>query len=209
MTHQLADSRCQRLFPHPVLNSKHASLEQITLGAMGLLGGILRDSPSLLSKCKVRISGVVGGYHQRITGECSSNAKLLLRPVKVRKSMSRRRSYKSSKPSGRAKDELASAGLIAAGLIRPMSRDLDRPLFSLEKISTVIMGRCGYIRMKSRRDDSTPPSFSPEPLPPGIETSQALGGIFGDDPWVLSKLAKILQPPQVLLTLLATLVNTK
>src|SRR5262249_45606218 len=66
------------LCTHSVLNAEGTRLEQLTNGAMGGLGTIGRNSPSLLGEREVGITRRVRREHRRIARERCCDPELLL-----------------------------------------------------------------------------------------------------------------------------------
>ena len=80
---RLADPARQGGRSHAVLNSQDASLEEIPLGPVGLLGSVGRYPPGLLAERKVRVSAPVGVHHRPIAGEGGRNPEFLLAPIDI------------------------------------------------------------------------------------------------------------------------------
>jgi len=79
----LANSQCQGLRFHAVLNGEPALLEQFAGRPMRFLARIPRDSAGLFGKGEIAVAGPIGRLHRLVAGQRRRDAELLLRPVTI------------------------------------------------------------------------------------------------------------------------------
>ena len=101
---RLADPEGKRSFTHRIVDSEHALFQQLTFGAVRLLGRIWRQTSTLLTESEIGVASSIGIFQIFVARERGSNPDFLARPIDVAEAHARRRLDQSADPDRRPED---------------------------------------------------------------------------------------------------------